>query len=218
MREKNFINFCTLSATHATPTYVMHVVFLCKVLTLLPQFSCFWYLWEESDRRTDCKFSLPSLSWCCFCVGSRETISRSTKRTTTQYADCTTAQVRRGKLHVHVHVKCVYHMIYNRKRVAFFSLFPRQVVVRSREFRRESRMERLRSYFYGKKPHNFFPFSFDIALSDIEVFKIGGTAIQVWPIFILTCLITSLLSYYQLLLCLSLPYPLGWRRKMEALN
>ena len=36
-------------------------------------------------------------------------------------------------------------------------------------------MERLRAYFYGKKPHNFFPFSFDIALSDIEVFKIGGT-------------------------------------------
>ena len=47
--------------------------------------------------------------------------------------------------------------------------------MRSREFRRESRLERLRSYFYGKKPHSFFPFSFDIALSDVEVFKIGGT-------------------------------------------
>ena len=53
-------------------------------------------------------------------------------------------------------------------------LFPFQVVVRSREFRREARLEQLRSYFYGKKPHNFFPFSFDIALSDVEIFKIGG--------------------------------------------
>ena len=67
---------------------------------------------------------------------------------------------------------CACTVRFNKKR-ADFCYF--QVVVRSREFRRESRNERLRSYFYGKKPHNFFPFSFDVALSDVEVFKIGGT-------------------------------------------
>ena len=37
-------------------------------------------------------------SWCSFCVGSRETFSRSTKRTTTHHSDCATAQIRRGEL------------------------------------------------------------------------------------------------------------------------
>ena len=49
-----------------------------------------------------------------------------------------------------------------------------KVVVRSREYRRECRQERLRSYFYGKKPHTFDPFLFDVAFSDVEIFKIGG--------------------------------------------
>ena len=32
----------------------------------------------------------------------------------------------------------------------------------------------LREYFYGKKPHTLFPFSFDVSFSDVEIFKIGG--------------------------------------------
>lgn len=104
--------------------HVVMEVFLCKVLTLLPQnFPAFGICGRKVTIGLIVRFSLHSLSWCCFCAGSRETISRSTKRTTTQYADCTTAQVRRGKLHVHVHVKYVCHMICNRKRVAFFRYF-----------------------------------------------------------------------------------------------
>ncbi len=49
-----------------------------------------------------------------------------------------------------------------------------QVVVRSREFRRQSRNSALREYFYGKEPHPLFPFSFDVPFADVKIFKIGG--------------------------------------------
>ena len=54
-----------------------------------------------------------------------------------------------------------------------------QVVVRSREFRRMSRHESIREYFYGKKSHRLDPFSVDVKFSDVEIFKIGGEH-QTW--------------------------------------
>lgn len=49
-----------------------------------------------------------------------------------------------------------------------------QVVVRTREFRRKTREDVVREYFYGKKPHPLSPFSFEVSFSDVEIFKIGG--------------------------------------------
>ena len=38
----------------------------------------------------------------------------------------------------------------------------------------------MREYFYGKKgPNSFFPFSFDVRFSDIELYKIGGVCVCV---------------------------------------
>lgn len=51
---------------------------------------------------------------------------------------------------------------------------PAQVVVRSREFRRRTREEAVKEYFYGQKPHALFPFSFDVPFSDVKIYKIGG--------------------------------------------
>ena len=53
-------------------------------------------------------------------------------------------------------------------------LLPAQVVVRSREFRRRTREEAVKEYFYGRKPHTLFPFSFDVPFSDVKIYKIGG--------------------------------------------
>lgn len=67
--------------------------------------------------------------------------------------------------------KC-YHLscfIYN---IPVWSIFF-QVVTRSQEFRRDSRNERIRQYFYGIKK-NFYPHTFEIKFSDVKVFKIGG--------------------------------------------
>lgn len=46
--------------------------------------------------------------------------------------------------------------------------------MRTREFRRRSRDEVVREYFYGKKPHTFFPFSFEVQFSEVQIYKIGG--------------------------------------------
>lgn len=48
--------------------------------------------------------------------------------------------------------------------------------MRTREFRRRSRDEVVREYFYGKKPHTFFPFSFEVQFSEVQIYKIGGEA------------------------------------------
>ena len=49
-----------------------------------------------------------------------------------------------------------------------------QVVGRSTAFRRQSRHQVTREYFYGKKSHRLFPFSFDVKFSEVEMLKIGG--------------------------------------------
>ena len=46
--------------------------------------------------------------------------------------------------------------------------------MRTREFRKKTREEVVREYFYGKNPHVLSPFSFDVSFSDVEIFKIGG--------------------------------------------
>lgn len=50
------------------------------------------------------------------------------------------------------------------------------VVTRSQEFRRDSRNERTRQYFYGIKK-NFYPHTFDVKFSEVKVFKIGAPAV-----------------------------------------
>ena len=49
--------------------------------------------------------------------------------------------------------------------------------MRTREFRRRSRDEVVREYFYGKKPHTFFPFSFEVQFSEVQIYKIGAPAV-----------------------------------------
>lgn len=51
------------------------------------------------------------------------------------------------------------------------------VVVRSREFRRASRLGATKEYFYGRGPHPLFPFSFDVSFASIKLFKIGAPAV-----------------------------------------
>ena len=52
---------------------------------------------------------------------------------------------------------------------------PYQVVVRSKEFRKKTRDEGVREYFYGKKGLNsYFPFNFEVSFSEVKIFKIGG--------------------------------------------
>ena len=50
-----------------------------------------------------------------------------------------------------------------------------QVVQRSRPYRKESRKEAVREYFYGKLGGTaYFPFSFDVPFSEVQIYKIGG--------------------------------------------
>ncbi len=51
-----------------------------------------------------------------------------------------------------------------------------QAVVRSREFRRRTRDEAIKEYFYGRKgsKNSIFPFSFDVPFSSVTIYKIGG--------------------------------------------
>ena len=56
-------------------------------------------------------------------------------------------------------------------RISPFNIF--QVVTRSQPFRRESRNERIRQYFYGIR-NNFYPHTFEVKFSDVKIFKIGG--------------------------------------------
>lgn len=46
--------------------------------------------------------------------------------------------------------------------------------MRTREFRRRNREDALREYFYGRKPHLLSPFSFEVAFSEVQIYKIGG--------------------------------------------
>ncbi len=55
--------------------------------------------------------------------------------------------------------------------------YPSQVVVRSREFRRENRERSVRQYFYGTKQNTLFPFSFEVEFSDVQIYKVGGNAL-----------------------------------------
>ncbi|KAJ6225492.1 hypothetical protein RDWZM_004037 [Blomia tropicalis] len=48
------------------------------------------------------------------------------------------------------------------------------VVSRTREFRAESRDERIRSYFYGNITKPLYPYSFDVPFSQFVVYKIGS--------------------------------------------
>ena len=50
--------------------------------------------------------------------------------------------------------------------------------MRSRPFRRTSRDEVVREYFYGKKPQTFFPFSFEVPFSEVQIYKIGGEGLD----------------------------------------
>lgn len=50
------------------------------------------------------------------------------------------------------------------------------VVVRSQEMRRNSRDNRVRDYFYGKKS-NLYPHIFEVKFSEIKIFKIGAPAV-----------------------------------------
>lgn len=57
--------------------------------------------------------------------------------------------------------------------------------MRTREFRRRSRDEVVREYFYGKKPHTFFPFSFEVQFSEVQIYKIGGETFNAyWLIYL----------------------------------
>ncbi|KXJ28151.1 Protein CLP1-like [Exaiptasia diaphana] len=47
------------------------------------------------------------------------------------------------------------------------------VVVRSKETRRNTRDDRVRSYFYGHQG-NLYPHSFEVKLADVKIFKIGA--------------------------------------------
>ena len=48
--------------------------------------------------------------------------------------------------------------------------------MRSREFRRRTREEAVREYFYGKRgsKNALFPFSFEVPFSSVSIYKIGG--------------------------------------------
>ena len=46
--------------------------------------------------------------------------------------------------------------------------------MRSRDFRRRNREEAVREYFYGRKPHTLFPFSFEVPFAEVQIYKIGG--------------------------------------------
>ena len=57
-------------------------------------------------------------------------------------------------------------------------LSPVQVVQRSRTYRKESRKEAVREYFYGKLGGTaYFPYSFDVAFSEVQLYKIGGNRV-----------------------------------------
>ncbi|XP_072354132.1 polyribonucleotide 5'-hydroxyl-kinase Clp1 [Scyliorhinus torazame] len=50
------------------------------------------------------------------------------------------------------------------------------VVERSKDFRRESRDEKIREYFYGFRG-SFYPHAFDVRFSDVRIFKVGAPTI-----------------------------------------
>ncbi|XP_006012987.1 polyribonucleotide 5'-hydroxyl-kinase Clp1 [Latimeria chalumnae] len=50
------------------------------------------------------------------------------------------------------------------------------VVERSKDFRRESRDEKIREYFYGFRG-SFFPHAFDVKFADVRIYKIGAPTI-----------------------------------------
>ncbi|PIK62240.1 putative polyribonucleotide 5'-hydroxyl-kinase Clp1-like [Apostichopus japonicus] len=50
------------------------------------------------------------------------------------------------------------------------------VVERSKNFRRNSRDEKVREYFYGHEGC-FYPHVFDVRFSDVEIFKIGAPTV-----------------------------------------
>ncbi|KAG2464268.1 CLP1 kinase, partial [Polypterus senegalus] len=50
------------------------------------------------------------------------------------------------------------------------------VVERSKDYRRESRDEKIREYFYGFRG-GFFPHAFDVRFSDVRIYKIGAPTI-----------------------------------------
>ncbi|XP_043542072.1 polyribonucleotide 5'-hydroxyl-kinase Clp1 [Chiloscyllium plagiosum] len=49
-------------------------------------------------------------------------------------------------------------------------------VERSKDFRRESRDEKIREYFYGFRG-SFYPHAFDVRFSDVRIFKVGAPTI-----------------------------------------
>ncbi|XP_067834853.1 LOW QUALITY PROTEIN: polyribonucleotide 5'-hydroxyl-kinase Clp1-like [Heptranchias perlo] len=49
-------------------------------------------------------------------------------------------------------------------------------VERSKDFRRETRDEKIREYFYGFRG-GFFPHAFDVRFSDVKIFKVGAPTI-----------------------------------------
>lgn len=52
------------------------------------------------------------------------------------------------------------------------------VVVRSKEYRKKTRDEGVREYFYGRKGLNsYFPFNFEVTFSEVKIFKIGAPAV-----------------------------------------
>ena len=55
------------------------------------------------------------------------------------------------------------------------------MVVRGQEYRKKSRHHAVREYFYGKKPQDFFPFSFDVTFAEIKIFKVGGIMHKLVP-------------------------------------
>lgn len=88
------------------------------------------------------------------------------------------------------------------------------MVVRTREFRRKTREDVVREYFYGKNPWPLSPFSFEVSFSDVEIFKIGGDVNMqgLLPHYPLPLLLPP-----QLLQSLTLHCHWEWREKMAVL-
>lgn len=62
-------------------------------------------------------------------------------------------------------------------------MYFQQVVTRSKQFRKHSRNERIRQYFYGVK-NNFYPHTFELKFSDVKIFKIGGLSRSLFSLFL----------------------------------
>ena len=46
--------------------------------------------------------------------------------------------------------------------------------MRDRQFRKQTRENSVREFYYGLKSEPLFPFSFDVPFGDVKIFKIGG--------------------------------------------